>query len=61
VRRNTIWHLMYRDRLGPHYASLIAELNGLAASLAKAIDACGEPPPFSAESEPMGLTVFRWA
>lgn len=41
LRRNTIRHLMHRDRPGPHHASLIAELNGLATSLAKAIAACG--------------------
>jgi hypothetical protein len=36
-RRNTIWSLMHRSRPGPHYASLIAELKALAASLAHAI------------------------
>jgi hypothetical protein len=39
LRRSTIWSLMQRTRPGPHYASLIAELSGLATSLAKAIDA----------------------
>jgi TniQ len=40
-RRNTIWSLMRKDRPGPHYASLIAELSGLATSLAKNIDTHG--------------------
>ena len=37
-RRNTIWHLMHRSRPGPHYTSLKAELDALAASLSKSID-----------------------
>jgi hypothetical protein len=37
-RRSTIWHLMHRSRPGPHYASLKAELDALAASLARSTD-----------------------
>jgi hypothetical protein len=37
-RLHTIWHLMHRSRPGPHYASLTAELDTIAASLAMAID-----------------------
>jgi TniQ len=42
LRRNTIWHLLQRDRPRPHYTSLKTELNTLAASLARTIDA--QPP-----------------
>jgi TniQ len=38
-RRNTIWHLMQRSQPRPHYTSLKTELNTLATSLARAIDA----------------------
>jgi hypothetical protein len=38
LRRNTIWHLMHRSRPGPHYASMKAELDALAASLSTKID-----------------------
>ncbi len=37
-RLHTIWHLMHRSRPGPHYASLTAELDTIATSLARAID-----------------------
>lgn len=37
-RRNTIWSVMHCARPGPHYASLITELDVLAASLAAEID-----------------------
>jgi hypothetical protein len=39
LRRNTIWHLMQSSRSRPHYTSLKTELNTLAASLARTIDA----------------------
>jgi hypothetical protein len=35
----TIWSLMHRTRAGPHYASLKAELDTIASSLARGIDA----------------------
>ena len=38
ARWATIWHLMHRNRTGPHYASLKAELDILATSLARSID-----------------------
>lgn len=38
ARWATIWHLMHRNRPGPHYASLKAELDILATSLARSID-----------------------
>jgi hypothetical protein len=37
-RRATIWSLMNRSRPGPHYASLKAELNTIATSLARGTD-----------------------
>jgi hypothetical protein len=42
LRRNTIWHLIQSDRPRPHYTGLKTELNALAASLARTIDA--QPP-----------------
>jgi len=39
LRRNTIWHLMQSSRPRPHYTSLKTELNTLATSLARTIDA----------------------
>jgi hypothetical protein len=45
LRRNTIWHLFQRDLPRPHYTGLKAELNALAAALARAIDAAGDPQP----------------
>ena len=39
ARRNNILHLIRRSQSSPHYTSLKAELNTLAASLAKSIDA----------------------
>ena len=38
-RQNTIWHLMQSSRPRRHYTSLKTELNTLAASLARTIDA----------------------
>ena len=45
LRRNTIWHLFQRDLPRPHYTGLKAELNALAAALARAIDAAADPQP----------------
>ena len=39
AKRNNILHLIKRSRPSPHYTSLKAELNDLAASLARSIDA----------------------
>jgi hypothetical protein len=41
-RRNTIWSLMNHSRPGPHYSSLKAELDVLAASLARTVDAAAQ-------------------
>ncbi|KOT58362.1 MULTISPECIES: TniQ family protein [Streptomyces] len=38
LRRNTIWHLMQSSRPRPHYTGLKAELDPLAAQLARMID-----------------------
>jgi hypothetical protein len=38
LRRNTIWSLIQRTRPGPHYSSLMNELDILATSLARTID-----------------------
>ncbi len=45
LRRNTIWHLFQRDLPRPHYTGLKAELNALAAALARTIDAADPQPP----------------
>ncbi|GLI03696.1 hypothetical protein [Phytohabitans aurantiacus] len=45
LRRNTIWHLFQSDLPRPHYTGLKAELNALAAALARTIDAAADPQP----------------